>query len=153
MRKWQVIVVLIAFCWSCLAQDSGKADSYSSDYENHNQVDYGPLKLSIVQGKGSIRIKTQNEGSARDAWYGLFNERDHKLLSSVRADSHGHFSFQNIPPGRYRLVAKAQGLCSANVPLKVVKHSFSHKDYLLIHFIPAATDTCSYGELARKPAL
>jgi hypothetical protein len=147
------IIVLVAFCWISLAQNSGTMSSYSTKYENHNQIDYGPLKVSAVQGWSVIRVADHDEDfGAPGAWYGLFSETDHKLLSSVRADADGHFSFQDVPPGLYRLVAKAQNLCAANVPLVVVKRKSSHNTYLLIHFSPSGVDTCSYGELARRSA-
>jgi hypothetical protein len=153
MIEWKTIVVLIAFCWIPFAQNSGTVDSYSTDYENHNQIDYGLLKVSAVQGWSVIRVSDQDEDfGVPGAWYGLFSEADHKLLSSIRADSNGHFSFQDVPPGYYRLVAKAHGLCSANIPLRVVKRKSSHNTYLLIHFSPSGVDTCSYGELARTSA-
>lgn len=151
MIIWRTIIGLIALCWISLAQNSGTLSSYSTDYENRNQIDYGPLKVSAVQGWSVIRVADHDENfGAPGAWYGLFTETEHKLLSSVSADSTGHFSFQRVPPGRYRLVAKTQNLCAANVPLVVVKRKPSHNTYLLIHFSPSGVDTCSYGELVRR---
>ena len=125
----------------------------STVYENHNQVDYGPLKVRAVLGTGEVEIgdKTQPGKTVLGACLSLFTEKEHKLVSSTTADSDGHFNFAAVPVGRYRLVARADSFCTANIPIEVVKSS-RRKTRIVVHFRPASIDTCSYGE-ARAVAI
>jgi len=118
-------------------------------YENHNQVDYGPLKVRAVRGTGIVEVgdKTQPGRAVPGACLSLFTEKKHKFLASVVADSKGQFRFDAVPPGRYRLVARANAFCVANIPLEVVRSS-RKKAEILVHFRPGGIDTCSYGDLA-----
>jgi Carboxypeptidase regulatory-like domain len=135
----------------CIAAQKEDAPCPSSTlYENHNQVDYGPLKVRAVRGMGIVEVgdKTQPGTVVPRACLSLFTEKDHKLVASVTADSEGRFQFDAVSSGRYRLVARAEGFCTANVPLDIVKSSRG-KTKIVVHFRPAGIDTCSYGELAR----
>jgi hypothetical protein len=150
-------IVLVLLCLSilaaapCKAAQKGDAPCPSSTlYENHNQVDYGPLKVHAVRGMGIVEVgdKTHPGRAVPGACLSLFTEKDHKLVASVAADSEGRFQFDAVSSGRYRLVARADAFCIANIPLEVVRSS-GKKTEILVHFRPAGIDTCSYGELAR----
>jgi len=135
----------------CLAQNGAVTSACSSVYENHNQVDYGPLKLEAVEGTSVIEVggKVVQRGIV-EACFGLFTEDGHKLLVNIKADSQGNFRLKSVVPGRYRLVATLEGLCTANVPLMIIKGSHRYKRQILIHFFPAGVDVCSYGAVDRK---
>src|SRR5262245_16907806 len=78
-------------------------------YENRNQVDYGPLVVRTVTG-----IVFDNDGvSIPDASIGVFTEATHALVSQTRSDSNGSFTFKQLSTGEYRLVIQTNGLCSA----------------------------------------
>ena len=141
-------LALLAVMPSMAAQKGDDLCPSSTVYENHNQVDYGPLKVSAVRGMGNVEVgdKTQPARAIPGACLSLFTEKDHKLVASVAADSEGRFQFDAVSSGRYRLVARAKGFCTANIPLEVVK-SFRRKTKIVVHFRPAGIDTCSYGEL------
>ena len=114
-------------------------------YENHNQIDPKPLRLNMVEGRA-----TDSGGSeVWSACLGLFSEEDHTLLATTQTRQDGSFSFKNIPPGRYRLVVTSLGFCSANVPLRVVAGRPRPTNTLVLHMVPTAIDTCSYGDLGR----
>jgi len=81
----------------------------------------------------------------------VFTEQGHKLAVCGETDAEGGFSFQSVPPGRYRLIATAYPLCAANVPLQVVKR-LTTKQVRLVHRKPRGLDTCSYGEAVRPKA-
>ena len=153
MRLHIVLVLLGLFtsaAGSCVAQQKGESTCLSSTvYENHNQVDYGPLKVRAVRGTGIVEVgdKTQPGRAVPGACLSLFTEKKHKFLASVVADSKGQFRFDAVPPGRYRLVARANAFCVANIPLEVVRSS-RKKAEILVHFRPGGIDTCSYGDLA-----
>jgi hypothetical protein len=154
MRKLHSILgflglVLLAAAPRIAAQQGDTPCPTSTVYENHNQVDYGPLKVSAVRGMGNVEVgdKAQPARAIPGACLSLFTEKDHKLVASVAADSEGRFQFDAVSSGRYRLVARAKGFCTANIPLEVVKSS-RRKTKIVVHFRPAGIDTCSYGELA-----
>ncbi len=51
---------------------------------------------------------------------GLFTEQKHTLIASAITDEEGRFRFNNISPGRYRLVVRASGFYVADVPVRVL---------------------------------
>jgi hypothetical protein len=124
-------------------------------YEDHNQVDYKPLKLATIQGRGVVEIQNKvikpNE-TVPGACLSLFT-LDHKLVMSATADSKGEFRFAGVAPGRYRLIAHAQGFCTANIPIQVVNASSRSKlqaNEILVHYRLTGIDKCSWGELGRR---
>ncbi len=132
---------------ACFAQHGSDSGQCSPAYENHNQIDYGPLKVQAVEGTTIIEVGTTHQQGAAGACLVLFTEGDHKLLASASADSNGRFELKDIKPGRYRLVARSEGLCTANIPLQVVKPSGRRRGEIIVHFRARGVDTCSYGKL------
>jgi hypothetical protein len=49
-----------------------------------------------------------------------------------------------VEKGLYRVVARVEGLCPANVPIKI-ESSLLAKRRLIITMRPKDLDTCSYG--------
>ena len=138
------------------AQDSEKLCPNATIYENHNQVDYGPLELPIIQGRGVVRRDSNFSGyPVGGACLSLFMEDAHQWVETKVADSEGRFRFDSIKPGRYRLVVRAPSLCIANIPLIVIDPSKSERvdaKHLLIDFLPLgiSLDEGSFGELISK---
>ena len=144
--------VLLVFSEPCLAQQKESTSQCSTVYENHNQIDYGPLKVGLIEGTSVIQLAPPLKGAPTEpgppgACLVLFTEKDHKVVASVKADSEGRFELRVVPPARYRLVARAEGLCTANIPLEVVKSS-SRKAEIVVYFRPTGIDICSTAELA-----
>lgn len=78
---------------------------------------------------------------------GLFTEREHRLVESAVTDQEGRFNFGQVNPGRYRLVAKYEGFCTANVPVQIMRISSKLKprrNLLVLHMQLAEIDSCSY---------
>jgi Carboxypeptidase regulatory-like domain len=120
----------------------------SISYENHNQIDYGPLRLRAVQGV----VLDSAAVPVPDVCLGLFHDKEHSVVASTTSDTNGRFSFGKVVRGRYRLVAKFQGLGVANVPLELVawpSGGFLHDPSLIVHMRPSGIDTTSYGERKR----
>lgn len=115
-------------------------------YENHNQVDYGPLKVNVVEGTTLIQVGMEKQPGVPGACLVLFTEQEHKPVANVRAGADGHFSLKDISPGRYRLAARAEGFCTANIPVEVVKRRRRAVE-IVVHFLPSGIDTCSYAEV------
>ena len=113
-------------------------------YVNENATDPPPLKLSGVEG--------QVRGLGGDAMprvsVSLFSELEHTLIGTVLSDKDGKFRFVKVEKGMYRVVAKVQGLCTANIPVKVESGLLAHRR-LEITMQPKDIDTCSYG-MAKK---
>jgi hypothetical protein len=118
------------------------------EYENHNQIDYGPLIVQEVKGT----ITDPQQAAMPKVCVAVFTEKEHKLIATTESDMDGKFSVQNLPPGRYRLIAKADSLCPANVPLRIVKPQKRKLVELRVHMKPRGLDTCSYGEVVYQPA-
>lgn len=157
MTTISVAAIALLFCHiPAIAQDSGdrsrgNSSQCSTAYENLNQIDYGPLRVSEVTGRSVIQIETKIvQNDVRDACLVLFTEKDHRVVASIRTAPDGRFIMKSIAPGRYRLVARIPGFCVANIPLEVVRpnHPSVHPTEILIRFLPRGLDACSYGELA-----
>jgi len=79
---------------------------------------------------------------------GVFSPTDKRLVASAVADNDGRFQLPAIPPGKYRLVARAGGFCIAIVPLKIVSWpggGMLKRRHLVLHMRLSALDVCSYG--------
>ncbi len=110
-------------------------------YERHNMVDYGPLRISIIQG-----IANDVQGCAiPHACVGVFSEADFKLVASGQTDSEGHFKIQDVPDGKYRLVVTSEGFCAANAPI-ILRRRPHAKEKLVAIMKPRGIDVCSYIE-------
>jgi hypothetical protein len=144
------VASLFVPCGPCCAQQRHDGSECSAAYEDHNQTDYGPVKVNVIQGSSRIRIGDQTFPGAAGACLSLFTERDHRLVTIIKAGEYGSFDLGDVAPGRYRLLARAEGFCTANIPIRVVKSSSSRESGIklgiLVYFLPTGIDTCSYGE-------
>ena len=134
-----------------LAQEMVEPCKPPLQYENRNQVDYGPLSVRVVSGRVSAQVgdPVHELNPVREACLSLFTEQEHRFLASVVSDEKGNFTFNSIHPGRYRLIVQAHPLCVANVPLRVVswpRGGFFTGKRLVIHMRPAGIDRCSHGD-------
>ena len=137
--------VLLCFAYLTLVLPiTGQSRSGCSNeeaYENRNQIDYGPLKVSAVGGIATDPSKVP----VPNACVLLFTERSHHLVSKTATDGDGLFNLARIKNGRYRLVVKAPGFCSANVP--IVVGARAGRKRLALHMKMGEIDSCSYGDL------
>lgn len=150
MSTQRIILLILAgalLAPPSFAQRKGDSPPCMAEYENHNQTDYGPLTVQNVEGT----ITDPSRGAVPKVCVGMFTEKDHKLVATTESDANGKFSLQSVPPGRYRLVVKADPLCAANVPLHVVK-SQKQKQVLRVHMKPRGLDSCSYADLGTESA-
>jgi hypothetical protein len=111
-------------------------------YENHNQIDYGPLRIGSLEGT----VKDIQGVEIRGACIGVFTETDRRLLVTTQSDDTGHFNIAGLPNGDYRLVISADGLCAANVRI-VFKNGSRRKQRLVTKMRPTGIDACSWIEL------
>lgn len=135
----KIAIGAVALLLAISVQAAG-SDGCTRKYGDHNQVDYGPLRLSRVVGTA---VDETGSPVAKTCVY-LFTEKTHRLLASAEVDSHGKFSLQNIKAGSYRLVVASEGFCTANIPLSVVDRA-THKR-LVVHMKIGEIDVCSYGD-------
>jgi hypothetical protein len=113
-------------------------------YENHNQIDYGPLPVRQVAGLAH----DDNGVVIPNISLGLFTEQAHALIAVVKTSADGKFVFKSVVPGRYRLVAKSEGFCTANVPI-VVGDGNRADSIIELHMKVGGIDTCSFGLIIR----
>ena len=117
-------------------------------YENRNQIEYQPLSISTIAGVALDKDKVP----VPVVCLGLFTESDHRLVASTVTDGKGNFEFSQVAPGRYRLVAKYNGFCPANISLRLVRRSSKSQrrvERLVLHMQLAGVDSCSYGDLSK----
>lgn len=123
------------------AQESLQNLGRAITYENRNQIDPKPLKINALKG-----VVVDEKGiSVPGVKIGLFAELDHVLYLTAEADQKGEFTFNQISPGRYRMVVKSLGYCPANVPVQVgIGHGFSNRA-IRVHMKVGGIDVCSFG--------
>ena len=113
-------------------------------YENHNQVDPRALSLRGISGKA-----VDSEGIAiPGVCVALFTEQQ-RLVSTVSSNEEGRFQLKQVAPGSYRLVAKYNGFCVANVPLRVVAWPAGgvvKRRRIVLHMRPTLMHQCGYAD-------
>ncbi|HEY5054606.1 MAG TPA: carboxypeptidase-like regulatory domain-containing protein [Acidobacteriaceae bacterium] len=112
----------------------------TATYVNENGTDPAPLNLRELQG---TVVGLGGEAMPR-AQVTLFTEADHSPVATVTSDREGKFRFDKVEKGFYRVLARVEGLCPANVPVKLESSLFA-KRKLIITMRPKGLDTCSYG--------
>jgi len=112
-------------------------------YVNENPQEPAPLKLSSVEGM----VRGLGGDAMSMVTVSLYSEAGHALLATVISGKDGKFKFTKVDKGLYRVVARVDGLCPANIPI-VVESSLLRRR-LEITMQPKDIDTCSYG-MAKK---
>jgi len=114
----------------------------ASTYVDENATPPAPLKLGGIVG----RVRGLGGDPIPRATISLFTDEGkvHIFLSAVMSDRDGKFHFDKVEHGLYRVVARVDGLCTANIPVKVEAALILHRK-LEITMRPKDLDTCSYG--------
>ncbi len=107
-------------------------------HENPNQIDPRPVTIAVISGIA----QDKEQVGIPNVCLGLF--LGHRLISTAVTDQKGRFTFGQVNPGRYRLVARYEGFCTANLPV-LVKPNARHKR-LVLHMQLSTIDSCSYGD-------
>ena len=82
-----ITLMLLSFALfgTALSQQSPKAAGPELTYENHNQIDYGPLRIAKLRG-----IAEDLQGApVPDVLVLLFSEKEHTLIAQSKSDSKG----------------------------------------------------------------
>jgi hypothetical protein len=109
-------------------------------YENQNQIDPPPLKITKVSGK----VIDMNSVPITSSCVAIFREADKKLVKVAKTDRSGRFSISGISNGRYRLVVTVPGFCPANA--RVIINRSRGRKTLVTHMSTSAIDTCSFAD-------
>ena len=141
-KSTSLIVAALFASPPLFSQQKRESSPCVADYENHNQVEYRPLIVQAVNGT----VVDLAQEAVSQVCVAIFAEKDHALIATTQSDANGKFSLEKIRPGRYRLVVKADPLCAANVPLRVVKNT-KKKMALRVHMKARGLDACSYADL------
>src|SRR5437764_602370 len=92
-------------------------------YVNENSTDPKPLKLRELQGT----VRGLGGDPMPRAMVSLFTEDTHTLVGSETTDRNGKFKFEKVEKGAYRVVARVEGLCPANIPILIEGGFLGHK--------------------------
>jgi hypothetical protein len=142
LARFSMLMSLAVFGCSSIRAQQRRPDCASMPYEDHNQIDYGPLRVTSVRGT----VKAVDNYPVFQACVGIFTEHGEKLLATGAANEAGDFVIPSLPNGTYRLVLTSKGFCSANVVV-VLKNKPHGKKKLIAVVKPSAVDACSYIEL------
>lgn len=116
------------------------APAAAAPYANENSTDPAPLKLRDVDGV----VRDLGGDAMSRASVSLFTEQGHALIGTVVSDRDGKFRFGKVDKGLYRIVARIEGLCTANIPILVESSLLAHRR-VVITMRAKDIDTCSYG--------
>jgi hypothetical protein len=146
-----LLVVTSGPVFSQDADPCAGADKYP-DPEPVSLVETGPMVLQRVTGLAVIRAgdKTIAASQLHGACLSLFAADSHKFIAKAPVDRRGHFEFGTLPPGDYRLVARAPGFCTGNDPvrIKIPKGTRTGRT-IIVYFQPHAIDTCTTAGYAK----
>ncbi len=130
-------VVAGSMAWGQGAPAGASTDA--AVYVDENPKPPAVLKLDGLEGS----VRGLGGDALPMAKVSLFAEDGHALVGTVVTDKDGKFRFK-VDKGLYRVVARVEGLCPANVPVKV-ESSVLAKHKLVITMVAKDIDTCSYG--------
>ncbi len=122
------------------AQTATGTAAAAATYVDENQTDPAPLKLRDVDGV----VRGLGGDAMSRLEVSLFTEQGHALIGSVVSDRDGKFRFGKVDKGLYRIIARTDGLCTANIPILVESSLLAHRK-VVITMRPKDIDTCSYG--------
>lgn len=122
------------------AERHAQAATGAAVYVDDNGTDPAPLHLRELEGK----VVGLGGEPMPQTPIALFTEDGHSLVASVISDRQGKFRFDKVEKGLYRVVARVEGLCPANIPVRI-ESSLLTKHKLVITMRPKDIDTCSYG--------
>ena len=136
----KLTVLLTMGLMGVFAAAPARAAQAAPAYVNENPADPAPLKLVGVEG----RVRGLGGDAMSRASVSLFTEDRHELVATVISDKDGKFKFDKVGKGLYRVVARVEGLCTANIPILVETSMLAHHR-LEITMQPKDVDKCSYG--------
>jgi hypothetical protein len=146
-------LILVAFLVTgseiALSQETGPcvdADKYPEP-EPVGLVETGPLVLQRVAGRAVIKAGGKIMPGSElcgGACLSLFTANSHKFVAHVQLDKQGLFEFGRVPPGDYRLVARAPGFCTGNDPVRIkASRARGKRRVMIVYFQPHEIDTCT----------
>ena len=122
-RIISLLIYIIILQSACFAQLAPKQCDPPIEYKYPSQTISNPISVRIVEGRAAFTLpalKTEL-GAVIGVCYGLFSEKDRRLVASTVSDNNGYFNFGSIPTGRYRLVSQTKAFRDINIPLRVVR--------------------------------
>jgi len=139
-QLWMVLAAAIAAAIPAVKASAAGQTTAAATYVNENGTDPAPLNLRELQGK----VEGLGGEAMPRVQLALFREGDHSLLATTVSGIDGKFKFDKVEKGLYRIVARVEGLCPANVPVKM-ESGLLAKRKMTITMRPKGLDTCSYG--------
>ena len=115
IKTFLLTIALVAWTVAAPARAAQSAATDAPTYVDENQTDPAPLKLNGVEG----RVRGLGGDPMPRASVSLFTDNGHALVATVMTDKDGKFRFNKVDKGLYRVVARVEGLCTANIPILV----------------------------------
>ena len=122
--------------------------------ERGGHCDLAPKLITVTRVRGRA-VRSNGDGSEwppaemSGACLSLFTEDSHNFVSSRVVDSEGRFDFGAVPPGRYRLIARAGGFPIGNNPVKVVRFGWFTNHRIIISF-EASRHACTSAFIEKR---
>jgi Carboxypeptidase regulatory-like domain len=139
--RYPVLILYSILTFPLAALAAEQPCDKTTPYEDHNQVDYGPLQVQRISGTvidpGGVVIP--------GACILAFSESDHRFIAAVKSGKGGQFALSDISPGAYRLVSRYDGFSVANARVEVGR--FSGRRTIVVKMRPAGLDAGSYIEM------
>jgi hypothetical protein len=139
-RTFLAVFGLAVFLATGAAGSAQTAPATAPAYVDENQTDPAPLKVRDVDGV----VRGLGGDAMPRATIALFTEQGHALVATAVSDREGKFKFAKVDKGLYRVIARVEGLCTANIPILVESSLLAHRK-LIITMRAKDIDTCSYG--------
>jgi|SRR5690242_18557076 len=140
--------LLVSFQCQALLPQSPKPCREASKYEGiHSLIDIKPLVVSRVRGR--VVVQGLNGEVRRGETPGavclsIFTSDSHRYVVSTTVDKDGRFVFDHLPPGHYRLIARAEAFCTGNIPITVKRiRRASVGRGIIVYFRIPAIDVCT----------
>ena len=151
--------ILFALLWAlapvlaCAGQNQPCPDAERYEVGGGGGIEMKPLAVNRVWGRTVIQ---DPDGHIRPdevpprVCLSLFTADSHKFVASTSVDHGGRFDFGVIPPGRYRLIARAQAACTGNNAVEVVRSIWHRNRRIVVFFQIPRIDSCTYADYDRK---
>jgi protocatechuate 3,4-dioxygenase beta subunit len=149
LRKAFAFLALLITCQGLsVAQQEITTCSSEMKYENHNQIDYGPLTVRDLKGQ----VTDVADVPIPQACLGVYTETERKLIASTTSDENGAYKFDKIRPGQYRLVVLVGGFCAANTRVVIASNLLGsiRNRPVYVHMRVRGIDDCSYVDHTRS---
>lgn len=147
------IVILGLVPHLALSREGQACDDAQKYEEKRFGVEAKPLVLNHLWGRTAIQTPdghVKPHELPERVCLSLFTADSHRFVSSTTISEDGRFDFGAVSPGSYRLIARAEALCTGNVAVVVARSVWHRKRRIVVYFTIAALDACTNADYDRN---